>query len=387
MRRILLIFLLLLPALVARAEDVRIGFVGYDVDPRFDEDFAYARIELRSKGDTLVAATLAIEDLKPLIDARGLTVHLDAIKTSPDSLLADAEGLVDGGASFILADLAADDVDRLAAGLADRQVTIINTTAREDWLRTRCYGHLLHTAASDRMIADALVQHMVSQKWQSVLVLRGQTGRDETAAESFEQAAARFRLRIVDTRVFDLSTNPAERERNNIALITGGTRGYDAVFIADERGEYSRYVPYQTALPRPVIGATGLVALEWHWSLERYGAPQVNSRFEDASPGNRRMGWQDWSVWAGMRAVLTAVTKSRDRSIEGINAFLRSDSLRLDGSKGAAMTFRPWSGQLRMPILLATHNAVIDIAPLQGFEHRTNTLDSLGQDEAEFTCE
>ncbi len=387
MRRILLILMLLFPALVASAEDVKIGYIGYDVDPRFDEDFAYARIELRSKGDTLIAANLAIEDLKPLIDARGLTLDLDAVKTAPDNVLAEAEGMVDKGATFIIADLAAEDIDRLAAGLADRQITIINTTAPEDWLRTRCYGNLLHSAASDRMISDALVQHMVRQKWQSVLVLHGQTERDRVRAESFAQAAERFRRNIVDTRAFDLSTNPAQREQNNIALLTGGTRNYDTVFIADERGEYSRYVPYQTALPRPIIGATGLVALEWHWSLERYGAPQVNSRFEEASPGNRRMGWQDWSVWAGTRAVLTAVTKSRDRSATGMDDYLRSHRLRLDGSKGAAMTFRPWNGQLRMPILLATHNAIIDIAPLEGFEHQTNTLDSLGQDEAEFACE
>jgi len=387
MRQIFVILFLILPPLMARAEEVRIGFIEYDVDPRFDEDFAYARIPLRSRGDTLTAVKLAIGDLKPLIDARELTVRLDAVKTSPESLLTDAERLVERGASFILVDLVAGDVDRLAAGLADRPITIVNTTAHEDWLRTRCYGRLLHSAASDRMISDALVQFMVRHKWQSVLVLRGQTERDSKRAESFEQAARRFRMRIVDSRSFDLSTNPAQREQNNIALVTGGTRNYDAVFIADERGEYARYVPYQTALPRPVVGATGLVALEWHWSLERYGAPQVNSRFEDASPGKRRMGWQDWSAWIGMRAVLTAVTKSQDRSTEGINDFLRSRRLRLDGSKGASMTFRPWSGQLRMPILLATHNAVIDIAPLRGFEHRINTLDSLGQDEAEFACE
>jgi ABC transporter substrate binding protein (PQQ-dependent alcohol dehydrogenase system) len=136
-----------------------------------------------------------------------------------------------------------------------------------------------------------------------------------------------------------------------------------------------------------VTGATGLTPLEWHWSLERYGAPQVNSRFEKLSEGGRRMTWQDWSVWAATRAVLTAYTKARDRSPEGIEAFLRSDDLRLDGSKGAPMSFRAWSGQLRMPILLATHNAIIGIAPLEGFLHQTNTLDTLGADEPEFECE
>jgi ABC transporter substrate binding protein (PQQ-dependent alcohol dehydrogenase system) len=99
------------------------------------------------------------------------------------------------------------------------------------------------------------------------------------------------------------------------------------------------------------------------------------------------MSWQDWSVWIATRAVLTAEAKSRDRAPAGIEAFLRSPDLRLDGSKGAQLSFRSWDGQLRQPILLATANAVIAIAPLEGYLHRTNTLDSLGVDELEFSCD
>ena len=73
--------------------------------------------------------------------------------------------------------------------------------------------------------------------------------------------------------------------------------------------------------------------------------------------------------------------------MESVNAYLRSGRLRLDGSKGKQMSFRPWSGQLRMPILLATHNAIIEIAPLEGFLHQTNSLDTLGYDEKEFICD
>lgn len=114
---------------------------------------------------------------------------------------------------------------------------------------------------------------------------------------------------------------------------------------------------------------------------------QVNSRFEAASEDGRRMTWQDWSAWIAARAVLTAFAKTRSDELEDVNDFLRSERLRLDGSKGAQMSFRPWSGQLRMPILLSTHNAVIAVAPLEGFEHQTNTLDALGYDESEFTCD
>jgi ABC transporter substrate binding protein (PQQ-dependent alcohol dehydrogenase system) len=369
------------------AADLDIGYLSYDQDPRYDQDMAYARVALRPQGESLTAAKMAISDLAIVTDARGMKVTMHSRLSAPDDLISDAEEILASGARYLVVDLAASDVDRLAQAIAGRGITIINATAPEDWLRRRCYPHLLQTSASDRMISDALVQHMVRQKWKSVLILQGKTVRDQVRAASFAEAAARFRIKIVESREFDLSTNPALREQNNIALLTATRSNYDAIFIADEQGEFSRYVPYQSAIPRPVIGSTGLVALEWHWALERYGAPQVNSRFEIATPNARRMGWQDWSVWVAVRAILTAHAKSRDPSPEGISAYLRSGKLKLDGSKGAAMSFRPWDGQLRMPILLATHNAIIDIAPLNGFLHQTDALDSLGQDEAEFSCE
>ncbi|SMY06969.1 hypothetical protein [Flavimaricola marinus] len=387
--RALLIFAISVWAGIAAAqEEVRIALLGIDPDPRYDEAIAYARIETSRQGDPEVAARMAISDLSLLTDARDLTIDLSVMRVAePGDLLAAARSLADEGARYIILDLPAPEADAVAEALGPDGPLLLNSTAPEDWLRRRCHARMLHTAASDRMIADALIQHFVKMQWQQVLLLHGKTERDRARAASFIEAAERFRLRIVATREFDLSTNPALREQNNVALLTGDTRDYDAVFIADSYGEFSRYLPYRTALPRPVVGATGLVPLEWHWSLERYGAPQVNSRFETAVGYDRRMTWQDWSVWIAMRAVLTAEAKSRDRDSVAIEAFLRSDALRLDGSKGAQLSFRPWDNQLRQPILLATANAIIGIAPLEGFLHQTNTLDSLGVDEPEFSCD
>ncbi|MFM7506982.1 MAG: branched-chain amino acid ABC transporter substrate-binding protein, partial [Rubrivivax sp.] len=58
----------------------------------------------------------------------------------------------------------------------------------------------------------------------------------------------------------------------------------------------------------------------------------------------------------------------------------------LDGSKGVAMGFRRWDGQLRQPVLLATSDAVIDFAPSDGVLHPRNNLDTLGADEPERLC-
>jgi ABC transporter substrate binding protein (PQQ-dependent alcohol dehydrogenase system) len=50
------------------------------------------------------------------------------------------------------------------------------------------------------------------------------------------------------------------------------------------------------------------------------------------------------------------------------------------------VTFRAWNRQLRQPILLHTYDAVIAVAPLEGFLHETNTLDTLGLDRPESGC-
>jgi|TARA_B110000037_G_scaffold222734_1_gene299195 ABC transporter substrate binding protein (PQQ-dependent alcohol dehydrogenase system) len=384
--RELTFLLIMFCALPLSAQNIHIGLLRLQNDPRFDESFAYARIELRAQGDALSAVKMSINDMKIMANARGLKIKLSEAKVEVEGLYQAAQNMIAEEVTHIIVDLPGNVVDNLAASLSDSDVVVLNTTAPDDWLRSKCYSNLLHTAASDRMIADALVQHATLYKWKEILILRGKTPRDTMRADSFMQSAKRYRLRIVDDRDFDLSTNPALREENNIALITGGRRNYDAVYIADEIGEYARYVPYQVIRPRPVIGATGLVALEWHWALERYGAPQMNSRFEKMSADNRRMSWQDWSAWIATRAVLTAFIKSHDPTIDAVNAYLRSHKLRLDGSKGRQMNFRPWSGQLRMPILLATHNAIIGVAPLEGFLHQKNTLDALGYDEQEFIC-
>jgi len=50
------------------------------------------------------------------------------------------------------------------------------------------------------------------------------------------------------------------------------------------------------------------------------------------------------------------------------------------------MSFRPWNGQLRQPLLLGDAQAVIDVAPGDGVLHPRNRLDALGADAPEKLC-
>jgi hypothetical protein len=47
---------------------------------------------------------------------------------------------------------------------------------------------------------------------------------------------------------------------------------------------------------------------------------------------------------------------------------------------------RPWDHQLRQAILLAAPYEVVARAPVEGFLHKTNELDTLGDDEPESPC-
>ena len=58
----------------------------------------------------------------------------------------------------------------------------------------------------------------------------------------------------------------------------------------------------------------------------------------------------------------------------------------MDGYKGHRLGFRAWDGQLRQPLLFAHGNGVADLAPLEGFLHPRNTLDTLGYDAPETGC-
>ncbi|MGN6101362.1 MAG: amino acid ABC transporter substrate-binding protein [Devosia sp.] len=368
----------------APARAIAIGWLGLTNDPRHAPVYAYTRTELRPADDPVAGAEMGIADEKTIADASGLAVTLDRHQ-APDAagLVAALNAMAKAGERFVLVDLPGDLLGAVAAQAKSLDLTLINVSAPDNSLRDLCDPKLLHTAASDRMETDALVQFLRVHNWNNILVLEGEAPRDKAFGDSFAASAARLRLNVVATRSFTLKRDPANREANNAALLTGGV-DYDVVFIADSDGEFARYLPFTTQLPRPLIGSAGLVPSAWNWTFERYGAPQVNSRFIKAT--GRHMSGADWAAWVAARTVVDAYARAGTPDPNAVDAYLRSDQLRADGSKGVTLDYRPWDGQMRQPILLGTEDAVIDVAPLSAFQHQFNTLDTLGEDEPEHKC-
>jgi ABC transporter substrate binding protein (PQQ-dependent alcohol dehydrogenase system) len=234
------------------------------------------------------------------------------------------------------------------------------------------------------MYQDALVQYLASRKWRDVLVLEGPQPADVETAKAFIHSAQKFGVKIAADQHFKVGTDPREREQNNPALLSAIRGNYDAVFVADDAFDFVRQVPYHTVLPRPVIGSIDLEPVAWHWTWEHNGAPQVNSRFDKKSAG-RRMDSADWAAWVAVKMVVQAALRTRSTDFAKQRDFILGDA-GFDGDKGLPVGVRPWDHQVRQAVLLAAPYQVVASAPLEGFLHRTNELDTLGDDEPETPC-
>ena len=385
------------PALVAPAlaqdntapsvTTAKIGFLGLQNDVRYHPQYAYTRIEISPAIHPVEGARLAISDMKIITDAANVQLILDEQDASDaNDAIARINAMAAAGERFAVVDLPGDVLAQVAPAVANSKITLINATAPQDALRELCLPNLMHAAASDRMIGDSYAQFLRHRNWTKVLMLVGQEPRDIEMADAFQGSLERLQIQLVARKTFTMSTDPANRENNDTLLITGGM-DYDVVYIADSLGEYSRHLPYATQLARPVIGSTGLIASEWHWSWDQDSATQVTLRFQRAAEGNRVMSGYDWDAWIATRALATAYAKSRTTDPDKIDAYLKGKRLFVDGSKGVRMDFRQWDRQLRMPIVLATSNAVIGSAPFPEFLHEGNDLDSLGVDAPESKCQ
>lgn len=361
------------------------GFVDLVDDPRLDPDYAYNMVAVRPWGPAVDGAQLGIDDAAQIGRAINVEFSLRHVSgTTVDELAAAIVGWVADGIHFVGADLPAAMLLELSDSVRDLPVTIFNTSAQEDVLRgASCRFNVIHTIPSDRMLTDSLVQYLVSKRWRNILVLQGPDPRDAEILTALRASTSILGARIANVRPFTYSTDPGNREQNNVALMTAGG-GYDVVYLIDADGEFARYAPFVVNDPRPVVGSAGLVPLAWHWSWERSGAPQVNARFEDLN--GRRMGEHDFAAWAAVRAVTQGVLRSRSTEYEPVRDYILGERLNLDGSKGYAMSVRPWDHQMRQAIVLSTGNAVVQLAPVEGFLHQTNDLDTLGVDAPQSQC-
>ncbi len=300
------------------------------------------------------------------------------------------EAHADGHRLFV-ADLRGGQLLALAGTREAADTLLFNVRAPDDALRNeRCRSNLFHVVPSRAMKADALAQYLVSKKWRDWFLVHGTRDRDRLFADALRRAAKKFNAKIVEERVFEGEAPSARTDsghaqiQKQMPVFTQGADDHDVLVVADESDIFGEYLPYRTWDPRPVVGTQGMVPTAWHRSHEQWGGTQMQRRFKRLA--GRDMTERDFSSWAAVRSIGEAVTRTGSADLVDIRAYLLGDKFKLAAFKGQGLTFRPWSQQMRQPILLAAPRSLVSVSPQAGFLHHHSTLDTLGYDKPESRC-
>lgn len=327
-----------------------------------------------------LADVLAAQRFKPV--ERRLALDLDIVDVTPEEdVRGKAEAALAAGAKILLVAGSAEDV--LAAADAARGALVFNVGASDTRLGDAdCRVNLFNVLPSDAMLADGLMQYFVARRWTRIFLVRGANPQDAPRAEAFAASARKFGLKIVADKVW---SEQSEHRRTEAADAPAFTQGpdYDVLVVADVMDHFGDVLPYNSFLPRPVAGTHGLVPKAFDRVVEQWGSEQLHQRFQKLA--GRPIDSRDWAAWLAIRAVGEAAGRGATTPA-AIGAALVAPDFALDGFKGRALSFRPWSRQLRQPVYLVQPEALVSVSPQDGFLNPRTDLDTLGVDERESKC-
>jgi ABC transporter substrate binding protein (PQQ-dependent alcohol dehydrogenase system) len=291
---------------------------------------------------------------------------------------------------LIVTDLAAPELLSVARMPEAAGITFFDAGTADDRLRGEdCRANIMHLLPSRAMLADALVQYLVAKRWQGLLLAVGHGDGDREFADDIRHAALKFQARIIQEKPWTFIPGARRTDTGHFAIqaeVARFTQGitYDVLVVADEEDEFGDDLSYRTFDPRPVAGTQGLIPTAWARPHEQWGATQLQERF--LHQAKRWMTDRDYAAWMSVRAIGEAATRSKSADSAAIVAFMRSDRFELAAYKGARLSFRPWDGQLRQPVLLADARSLVSVSPQPGFLHQFSELDTLGIDQPETKC-
>jgi ABC transporter substrate binding protein (PQQ-dependent alcohol dehydrogenase system) len=374
------------PVQPAPPQQVKIGFVEIDGDPRYEPIRASDRIILKTRDHPFAGAAIGVDEAAPLTRLLNTTFTLDRITVkSPADVTAAVLNALNEGTHFFLIDTPPEAYKPLSAAMAGREALFFDVSTPDDSLRRDlCAAEFIHVYPARAQLMDGLMQYLVSRKSTNLLVFEGPSAEDAAMTAAFTHSAQKFGARIVADQHFKPGTDPRDREQNDPALLSAINRDFDVVFVADQDFDFARTVPYHLVRPRPIVGSIDLEPVAWHWTWDHNGAPQVNSRFEKKS-GGRHMEGPDWAAWVAVKMIVQSALRTRSADFAKQRTFILGDNS-FDADKGLAVSVRPWDHQVRQAVLLTAPYEVVANAPIEGFLHQTNDLDTLGDDRPESPC-
>lgn len=333
----------------------------------------------------IAGAQLALQDNQTTGKFLGDSYGLEITSVAPDGDVLAAARTALAQTRLLLLDAPADTLLAIADLPEAKDAIIINVGNGESRLRSAdCRANVLHTLPEDAARTDALMQVLVARQWSRLVMVVGPKPEDHAYADALRASATKFGLTISAEKDWTFDTDLRESTMSEVPRFTQDFPDYDILLVADPTDDFGRYVMHNTWLPRPVAGTHGLHTEAWASVIEAWGAVQLQNRFEDAS--GRDMRSRDYAAWLAIRAIGEAVTRSNAADAPTLRGYMLSDAFQLDGFKGRALSFRSWNGQLRQPIAVVNDRALVTLAPVEGFLHQRNEMDSLGLDQPESLC-
>lgn len=343
------------------------------------------------KDEGLQGAQLAMEDNSTTGRLLRQEWRLREVEAdTEDGAVEAARSLLAAGQRLIVADMPAAALLRVADLPEARDALVLNATAEDDRLRgADCRKGVLHMLPSRAMLADGLMQFLAVKRWRNLMLAVGPQPEDRDYAEAMRRAARKFGLKVVADKPWTLDQGAQRTDTGHVSIAAEAARftqgvAYDVLVVVDTAGAFGDDLSYRTTEPRPVAGTHGLFPTAWARSFEQWGATQPQLRM--IKRAGRAMTARDFGAWMAVRAVGEAATRAGSADPARILAYLRGPDFELAAYKGAALTFRPWDGQLRQPVLLADARSLVSVSPQPGFLHERSELDTLGFDQPETQC-
>jgi ABC transporter substrate binding protein (PQQ-dependent alcohol dehydrogenase system) len=318
---------------------------------------------------------------------------------SADAAVEALQKFLESGHHFIIVDAPAPTLLKLSDWAKGKDILLLNVRATDVSLRQEdCRANVLHTVPDRYMLADALAQFLVVNDWKNWLLVRGTTPADMAYADAVKRAAVRFGATIVDEREYKDTSGgkrdamgkiPPPKDEDSGGTAAQAAPDYQVIVVADEEQLWGPFMPYRGGASRlvPVAGTAGLVATSWSPGHEKWGATQANNHFQ--KDYKRLMLPIDYQAYVASRTVGEAVTRNHGADFGTVAAFITSDEFQLAPFKGVKQTYRPWDGQFRQPVLIATDKVPVSLSPQPGFPHASHPdieMDTLGIDQPESKC-
>lgn len=314
----------------------------------------------------------------------------EAAAGTPDEAVRLAERLLDQHVFALVGGFDTATALALSRFAQQRKVVFVNVGATDDRLRNEdCSPYTFHVEASDAMYLDAASDWFIrglaflvdEDAPQGVQIIRRTPARAWflVTEQSALWEARRGRLRAaLEQRhwgsriVGDVVVRPRQRFDQALRMIPAVHP--DLVFLLlPAAGQLEFYREYEearlpvevTGFPEPVTQTRpffaallkvapraaqgGIRFVSFEPTFSAVGGPQLSQRF--FRRWHQPMDGPAWTSWLGMKILWEAFQHLRSPDGSALARYLKSDGVLFEGYQGIGLTFRPWDGQLRHPLM------------------------------------